>query len=114
MKSLIHRIQEALSPDLLKPEYRGADHPLAGHCYVASEALFHLSKKQLYPCFIRHEGTPHWFLKDERGRVYDPTAAQFKTPVPYEQGVRKGFLTKKPSARTREIIRRIKNSPRAK
>lgn len=80
---------------------------MAGHCYVASEALFHLADQTLYPHFIRHEGSPHWFLKDERGRVYDLTAAQFSTPVPYEQGVRKGFLTKRPSARTRIVIQRV-------
>jgi len=107
MKQLLRNIRTSLTPDLLKPEYRGLDHPLAGHCYVASETLFHLSDRTLYPHFIRHEGSPHWFLKDERGRVYDLTAEQFSTPVPYEQGVRKGFLTKRPSARARIVIQRV-------
>jgi hypothetical protein len=110
MKRLLKSIQQALTPDLLKPEYRGLKRPFAGHCYVASEALFHLSDRTLYPHFIRHEGAPHWYLKDGRGRVYDLTAEQFSTPVPYEQGVRKGFLTKKPSARTKVVIQRVKTS----
>jgi len=76
---------------------------------VASEALFHLSDLTLYPHFIRHEGSPHWYLKDESGTVYDLTAAQFKTEVPYDLGVRKGFLTKKPSKRTKIVMRRVKN-----
>ena len=112
MKRLIRRIQRALSPELLKPEYRDANHPLAGHCYVASEALFHLSDTRLYPHFVRHEGSPHWFLKDERGRVYDPTADQFATPVPYNHGVRKGFLTKQPSRRAQVVIQRVRDELR--
>lgn len=110
---LTKKIQQALTPELLKPEYRGASHPLAGHCYVASEALFHLSDLTLYPHFIRHEGLPHWFLRDENGKVYDLTAAQFKTAVPYENAVRKGFLTKAPSKRTKIVMKRVKNSARA-
>lgn len=40
-KQLIKKIQKALTADLLKKEWRNKNHPLAGHCYVASEAYYH-------------------------------------------------------------------------
>ena len=40
---MIEQIQRVLSPDLLKPQFRKqGEHPLYGHCYAASEALYHL------------------------------------------------------------------------
>ena len=75
-------IAAALTPDLLKPEFRGKPHPLAGHCYVASEVIFHLNGGRAAGWtshFISHEGAPHWFLRDPAGKVRDLTASQFKT-----------------------------------
>lgn len=110
--TLVEKLQSKLTPDLLKKEWRkkheeGACDPMTGHCYVAAEALFHLlpgSKAQ----FIRHEGAPHWFVLSPQGEIIDPTASQFKTPVPYDQAKGKGFMTKEPSARARELMNRIK------
>jgi len=42
MTDPIKKIQAALTPDLLKAQYRGSDIPYYGHCYVAAEALYHL------------------------------------------------------------------------
>ena len=94
----------AASPDLLKPRYRGKANPLAGHCYVATETLYHRHGGK--PMFIRHEGEPHWFLLLD-GKVIDPTASQFRRPVPYEKAKGKGLLTKAPSRRSRVLMERL-------
>jgi hypothetical protein len=101
------------SDDLRRKPYQGDPNVHVGHCYVASEALFHLLGGRAagwVPQFIRHEGQPHWFLRHgHTGEIADPTAKQFKTPVPYEQGVGKGFLTKVPSKRAQALIDRMTN-----
>lgn len=38
----IQEIQSALTDELLREKYRSDVHPLYGHCYVATEALYHL------------------------------------------------------------------------
>ncbi len=107
-------VGESLTPELLHSPYRekverGECDPVTGHCYVASEAAFHMlgGKASGYrPMFIRHEGSPHWFLRGPEGEVVDITAAQFEEPVPYGEGVGKGFLTREPSRRARVVIER--------
>jgi hypothetical protein len=105
MDNLVKKVQEALTDDLRRHPWKGSANPLAGHCYVASEVLFHLIP-ELKPMFIRHEGQPHWFLMDG-DQVVDPTASQFETPVPYSTAKGKGFLTKQPSRRARLVIEKI-------
>lgn len=103
-------IQLCLSDELRRPVYRGNPCLVAGHCYVASEVAWHLfggRDSQWHPMFIRHEAEPHWFLRADDGEVMDITAAQFVTPVPYEQARGKGFLTREPSRRAAEVLRRI-------
>lgn len=93
--------------DLRKPKYRGNPNPYAGHCYVATEALYYLlggEEEGWHPMFIKHEEEPHWFLQNDDGTIIDPTAEQFETPVPYEKAVGKGFLTNYPSARAQQVI----------
>ena len=110
-KNLVKKVQAALSDDLRRPPWKGSGNPLAGHCYVASEALYHMlgGKKAGYtPMFIKHEGAPHWFLRGPDGEYIDPTEGQFETPVPHEDGTPKGFLTKQPSARAQTVIDRVK------
>lgn len=98
------------SNDLRKPPWRDDPNPIKGHCYLASEAFYHLTNKIWKPMFIRHEGSPHWFLKHRvRGEILDLTSDQFKTKVPYEEGIGKGFLTKKPSKRCQTLLKRIDN-----
>lgn len=102
-------IQNCLTDDLRLPEYRGNANKYAGHCYIASEALFYLTAKQLHPMFIKHEGKSHWFLKDKNGNIIDLTASQFKSRIPYNKAVGKGFLTNKPSKRAHILIRKVKD-----
>jgi hypothetical protein len=112
-RELIPFIQAALTPELLHAEWSRNPKPFAGHCYVASEALYHLAGgKQvgLVPASIRHEGSAHWFLRECIGGVLDVTAMQFDSPVPYVQGVGRGFLTKGPSRRARIVMDRVRRS----
>lgn len=86
-----------------------------GNCYVTSEAVYHLlggKKNGWKPMHVRHEGDTHWFLVKRMFpnmplAVLDLTKSQFKTPVPYHKGRGSGFLTKKPSKRARELMRRL-------
>jgi hypothetical protein len=84
--------------------------PLTGHCYVVCEVLAHfIGFDRLKPMVVQHEGSTHWFLLQQpSGRVLDPTADQFDTPVPYDQGKGCGFLTKKPSKRAIELAKRAR------
>ena len=103
-------LHAALTDDLRKPEYRGNPNCLAGHCYVASEALYHSSGGKsagLTPMHVKHEGASHWFLRAASGENIDPTASQFATPVPYHEAKGKGFLTRQPSRRAQTVMRRM-------
>lgn len=105
------RIRAALTDELRSTRYRGLACSTAGHCYVASEAAYHAmggAASGFTPQHVRHEGEPHWYLKhDATGLIYDLTADQFSSPVPYKQGRGKGFLTKYPSKRAKVILERI-------
>ena len=107
-KAVVQAVQASLSDELRRKQYQGAKNPYTGHCYVASEAIFHLlgGKSAGYaPVFIRWEGEPHWFLRGPNG-VIDATASQFKSRPDYPTGVPKGFLTSAPSSRAAEVMRR--------
>lgn len=110
----MERVTAALTPDLLREPYRSrvaaGAHPLTGHCYIASEALYHLlggKDAGLKAMSIQHEGGPHWWLRTRDGLDLDPTAAQFSAPVPYALGVGRGLLTREPSKRARIVIARV-------
>ena len=114
--TLVERIQSVLSPNLIKLDWKLRAHPMAGHCYHASEALYHLwGKANGYePAHVEvYMGKEwgwigHWFLISTSGVVIDPTCEQFgKRHILYERGVRCGFLTKKPSKRAAEVMRRV-------
>lgn len=108
--SLVQDTRTCLTEELRKREYRDNPNPMAGHCYVASEAIYHkLGGKEAgwTPQTIRHEGGPHWYLKHQNGAVIDPTCDQFETPVPYDQGKGCGFLTKAPSKRSQTVLTRL-------
>lgn len=107
--STVGKIRSVLTDDLRRAPWKGCENPMAGHCYTASEALYHAMGGKaagLTPMQINHEGAPHWFLKTKDGGIIDPTADQFKTPVPYEKAKGKGFLTRQPSKRARTILER--------
>ena len=115
LDELIRRVQAALSDDLRRPPWRGAADPLAGHCYVASEALYHLlggARSGLRPQQVEHEGASHWYLRGGSGRAYDPTAGQFRRPPPADcEACGRGFLTAGPSRRARVVMGRVRRAP---
>lgn len=101
-------IKPFLVDSLRHKKYRGNPNPLAGHCYVASEVLFHAYPGRFKPMFVRHEGEPHWYLKDKlSGEIVDPTVSQFKSPPDYSLGKGKGFLTSRPSKRAQIVLNQL-------
>lgn len=116
---LVQRIQAALDPSLLKPQWRQkvADDPTlhctTGHCYAASEALWYALGGMDGPWRPMtgkdEEGTHWWLVNTETGETVDVTAEQYtsrgKEP-PYHTGKRIGFLTKNPSKRAQAILRK--------
>lgn len=108
-----------LSDDLLSKQYvqlRQSNPELPncfGHCYVASEAAYYLlggREDGWQPCYVKHLGASHWYLKHTSGGILDLTSEQFQSPVAYERGGGKGFLTQKPSKRAKLLLQRIANS----
>lgn len=102
--------------DLRREPWKGSNHPSAGHCYVACEAVMHIADERLYPYVMRVGSNPldllgetrHWFLKDEYGHVYDPTFDQFSFPLDYSRGRRNGMMRPwQPSVRAQEMMRWI-------
>lgn len=109
--SLVASIHSALTDELRHPVDN--PHPLAGFCYVASEAFYHIiggKHKGLTPCMVKHEGVNHWYIKYKDGTIFDLTADQFKNPPDYDKGRGRGFLTKKPSKRAQIVMDRVAGS----
>ena len=111
---LLENVKSNLTADLLKPEYREKNktNPMFGHCYVATETIFHILKtNEYYPyCAKDDDGIVHWWLESESGHRIDATKEQYtsqnKIP-PYDIGKKQWFLTKNPSNRSKELISRI-------
>lgn len=55
----------------------------------------------------KHEGKSHWWLVHSSGLVIDITAEQFNSPVDYEEGRGRGFLTKKPCKRSQAVLKKL-------
>lgn len=115
---LIEKIKKSLTPDLLKDEFwreRNRLEPMAGHCYVASEAYYHLCGQRCKPYVISgievgrfKTRISHWFLRCKGGEIIDITASQFPSLPPYDKAKGCGFLTKQPSKRAQVVIERVK------
>jgi hypothetical protein len=80
-----------------------------GHCYIAAEALWHLTGKvhnsYVATTFVDGQKETHWYLMTEKGDILDPTARQYQPDnPPYGVGRKCGFLTNFPSKRAQEII----------
>lgn len=106
LKTLVKLIQESLTPDLLKPKYRNGVNRYAGHCYVASETLYHLmggKESGLKPFGLGD----HWWLQDGSDQIIDITSAQFDYKFPYYLGRHRSFLTRTPSKRAKILMERI-------
>jgi hypothetical protein len=119
---LIAAVQASLDESLLSVGQRrrlkreGSISPLAGHCSVASEALYHMLGGKAAgwtPQVMRVSETTHWFLRHADGTVIDATADQFETdpdrslargcgfPTPA-----RGLPTPPPSRRAQTVIER--------
>lgn len=124
IRTTVNQIRKNLTDDLLIPKYRDERHirlsHTTGHCYIATEALYHsLSKEdqeKFKPCYLKINNITHWFLRrievkkdDVVLTIIDPTSDQFTGQLPYELGINAGFLTKTPSKRTIILLQRIKN-----
>lgn len=99
-----------MSDDLRKARWQGNPNPYAGHCYVVSEAVYHMIGKTYVPASLRiDDQTVHWFLRGrtDQDRILDPTVKQFDEPPDYSRGRNRGFLTKDPSARAKLMMSRI-------
>jgi hypothetical protein len=126
MKNLkiINNIQTVLSNDLLNNYWKNKikkekHHKTAGHCYAASESLYHLigGKNSGYTPHVgkNKNNETHWWLQDKNGNILDPTFEQFyfkNENPPYDNGRGTGFLTKKPSKRASIIIEKIDKKTR--
>jgi len=102
-------------PELLRAPYKArvaaGAHPLTGHCYVGSEAMWHLLGGRgagWKPVSVRYGGSTHWWLEHMDGRRLDVTAEQFPCDPPYAKGRGRGFLTCQPSRRARVILDIVK------
>lgn len=119
---MVNAVRGVLSRDLLKPSHKDSPEKAtgnsctAGHCYAASEALHYMlggKEAGWDPQVVHHEGGTHWYLKNRHsGRIIDPTADQFATPVPYHLGrtqawVRHPSMQDIPSKRASQIIERV-------
>ena len=124
---LISSIQQHLTPDLLKSEYRehNKTNRMFGHSYVATETLYHLLKQdhvigsnfpikqtdKYYPYHAKDEkGICHLWLQDELGNKLDVTIDQFLSEdrqPPYDIAMKGWLLIKQPSKRSKELMTRI-------
>lgn len=103
-------VKNNLTDELRKKQYRGSCNKFTGHCYVASEAFYHLTNKVLTAMVMRLDsGGTHWFLKDSKNNIIDLTVKQFDSLPNYKNSKPIGFLTKKPSKRAQILIERVKN-----
>lgn len=102
----------AARPDLRLDAFAGA-HPLAGHCYVAAEAVYHATggRATWVVCRMRVGTVTHWFLRSRAtGEVCDPTADQFDMRLDYSRARATGFLTREPSMRCAVVLQNILKS----
>lgn len=118
---LIDRCLASLTDELRRAPWRGDPNQLAGHCYVASEALYHAlggrdgGWRPMRVGMLWHgQICTHWFLTGPRREILDVTAAQFDE-VPRFRGMSGayldargcGFLTAYPSRRARIVLARM-------
>lgn len=113
-------IKAALSDDLLSPQRRKEirlerlsleARRVRGHCYVATEAAYHLFGRELgyAPERVRcYDGDTHWWLRNKyTDHIIDPTAEEIDGKFDYGCGRPGGFLTREPSRRCRILMQRV-------
>lgn len=119
LNSLIEKVKSNLHKSTVKKRYRSNVHPLAGHCYVASEVLWNLlgginSDYFPYRLKIKETGDSHWFLKhNHTGNILDITAEQYDFKLNYDEAKRCMFLYStsvyQPSKRSLKVLKEIAN-----
>ena len=114
LQSLIKKIQDNLTDDLLKPQYRDkTKNRFWGHCYVASETFYYLvgGKESGYaPRRIKVNGINHWFLQHlETDEIVDITSQQFDFDIDYSLSKKASFLTQFPSKRSLKLMEKVLN-----
>jgi GNAT superfamily N-acetyltransferase len=95
MKRIQKFLRKPQAEQFLKPAFANGTHPYSGHCYVASQSLYHMlgGEEAGYSAYqMEHEGVSHWFLRNSKGRILDPTWRQFQTKPDYSQARRSAFL----------------------
>lgn len=114
MDNLIKNIINNLDDSLLKPKYRKMinRNKFTGHCYVATETLYHLlsddDKENFRPAILKINNDTHWFLKNKlNGTIIDITKEQFNFKIEYNNSRNAAFLTKFPSKRSVKLINKI-------
>ena len=84
---------------------------MRGNCYVTCEALYHLlggKKLGWKPMTLHHENDTHWFLVNMiTNQILDPTVSQFNTVPDYSKARGRGFLTKLPSKRAKQLMNNL-------
>lgn len=115
----IEALHSCLTKDLLKKQYQSdyeKNHFTTGHCYIASEAVFHtFGGKDEWSAYSGrdHNNGTHWWLKNKLTKeIVDPTKEQYTSigiEPPYDKGRPCAFLTREPSARARDLMTRIEN-----
>ena len=111
MKGLYQKIISVLTPDLIQKKYRKNTKTLYGYCYIVSEAIYHLFGKHngYFPYRVKHKNETHWYLQNKDSEIIDIIADSYKkNPFKYQNGTKTSFLTKEPSKRCQEILKRIK------
>jgi hypothetical protein len=109
---VIDAVTHSLTDDLRRAPFKGSTDCLAGHCYVASEAAYHMlgGKAAGYtPMHITVDGVSHWYLRGPNGNI-DITGSQFGHEINYADAKGKGFLTAQPSERAQTVISRANAS----
>lgn len=116
LNQIINKVRSVLTNDLRKKRYRQLKNPVAGHCYIASEAVYHLlgpAKANYVPCWLKVGNDTHIYLKNRlTGAVVDPTKDQFPHTLDYTKGKPFGWMgpygNKVPSKRTQVVLERVK------
>lgn len=115
INAISKKIVDNLSPNFLNKKFKGKiKNNYSGHCYLASETLFHLTGgKDVWS--VRNardsDNIVHWWLiYKQTGDIIDLTKRQytdFNIIPPYKKGKSGFFLTKKPSKRCLQLINKI-------
>ena len=116
---VIKKIQDNLSPDLLKSRKKlmyPSDlltNKFYGHCYHSTQALYYLiDTDRLVPMSGEdYRGEKHWWLQDE-DKIYDATVNQYldkKQKPPYNEGKKSKWYgwKQRPHQITLELMKRV-------